>query len=78
MREKGRLEIGIHCDCKGPDRRSDSLDLPIGVYMIEFDAGCPLRLVAQDIWFSARGQGFDSPRGYLTFRQASAGICNRL
>ena len=24
----------------------------------------PLRLVAQDTWFSARRQGFDSPRGY--------------
>ena len=26
---------------------------------------CPLRLVAQDIGFSVRKQGFDSPRGYL-------------
>ena len=25
----------------------------------------PLRLVAQDIGFSVRRQGFDSPRGYL-------------
>ena len=26
---------------------------------------CPHRLVAQDIWFSARKPGFDSPWGYL-------------
>ena len=27
---------------------------------------CPLRLVAQDIGFSVREQGFDSPRGYFS------------
>ena len=28
-------------------------------------AGWPLRLVAQDVGFSVRKQGFDSPRGYF-------------
>ena len=32
----------------------------------------PLRLVAQDIGFSVRRQGFDSPRGYLAIWQRLA------
>lgn len=32
---------------------------------------CPHRLVAQDIWFSARGQGFDSPWGYCKSRRCN-------
>ena len=35
----------------------------------------PLRLVAQDIGFSVREQGFDSPRGYFTPGSAGLFFC---
>ena len=37
----------------------------------------PLRLVAQDIGFSAREQGFDSPRGYYGILYTIARIRNK-